>query len=192
MDTRVAESAEQSVLAKVLVRAFEEDPVLRWILPSPVEYQRVSQTYFELVLKQSLSSKRCYTTDEQSGVSLWEEPDHLPSAGSQLLHFLRLSWLLRGDISRVLDLQSLMSSYRPPKPFWHLTYIATDPARQGKGIGASLMKPVTKIAREQNIPIYLECSNRANLSFYRAHGFRLVDEVSYPGGPTIWPMLLDR
>ena len=165
---------------------------MRWILPSLSEYHRVAQAYFELVLKQSFFSDRCFTTRDQSGVSLWEEPNYQPSLGFQLLSFFRLTWLLRGNISRVLNLQSIMASYKPRKPFWHLTYIATDPSHQGKGIGASLMKPVTKIARQQNIPVYLECSNRSNLSFYRNHGFRLVDEVSYPEGPTIWPMVLDR
>ena len=188
----LAKPEDQPVLANILKRAFEEDPVMRWILPSPAEYHRVSQTYFELIVKQSLYPERCYTTEDRCGVSLWQEPNYRPAMGSQLLNFFRVTWLLRGNISRILNLQSIMASYRPGKPFWHLTYIATDPVKQGKGIGTSLIKPVINIAREQDTPVYLECSNRTNLSFYRAHGFRLVDEVSYPEYPTIWPMILDR
>lgn len=191
MEVRPAQASDKQALAKVLKRAFADDPVMRWILPSQDDYERISAPFFELILNQSLSSGSCFTVSGRTGVSLWEAPDYAPTLVSQLSSFFKMAWLLRGNLARGFQLQVLMESYRPRKPFWHLTYIATDPDHQGKGIGASLLEPITRISSQQSLPIYLECSNRDNLSFYRAHQFRLVDEITYPDGPTIWPMLYE-
>ena len=115
-----------------------------------------------------------------------------PSLGSQLLSFFSMAWLFRSNLTRALNLQVFTESYRPRKPFWYLSFIATHPNSQGKGIGASLLGPMKETAKRQGLPIYLECSNQQNLSFYRSQGFRLIDKMPYPGGPTIWPMILDR
>ncbi len=192
MKARIAQERDRAVLAKVLKRSFVDDPVLRWILPAKQDYERIAESFFSHILKQTFVSGSCYTTDGQYGVSIWEKPNFSPTLTSQLLSFARLTWLFRGNISRALNLQSLMESYRPRKPFWHLTYIATDPVHQGRGIGSTLLKPITNISNDDGLPIYLECSNRENLSFYRAHNFRLIDEITYPGGPTIWPMLREE
>jgi ribosomal protein S18 acetylase RimI-like enzyme len=104
---------------------------------------------------------------------------------------VRLVWLLKGNISRAYQLQELMASYRPRRDFLHLTYLATSPEHQGSGVGAHLMRPMLERAKALAMPVYLECSNQANLAFYRQFGFRLIDNISFKGGPTIWPMTLD-
>ncbi|HJP51190.1 MAG TPA: GNAT family N-acetyltransferase [Pseudomonadales bacterium] len=191
IEIRNTQPNDKTTLADVLKRAFAKDPVMRWILPATDDYERISYPFFTLILGQTLASGISYTTDEQLGVSLWEKPDHSPSMLSQLLSFARFSWLFRGNVSRAVNLQNMMASYRPGKPFWHLTYIATDPDHQGKGIGTNLLQPIRDQATQDDYPIYLECSNRDNLAFYRRHGFRLVDELRSPTGPTIWPMIME-
>jgi GNAT superfamily N-acetyltransferase len=67
--------------------------------------------------------------------------------------------------------------------------LGTAPAHQGKGVGSALMQPVLRICDEEGIPAYLESSKKANLAFYRRHGFVERDPLHVPdGGPPIWPM----
>ena len=133
----------------------------------------------------------CYTDSEERGVSLWESPGHQLSFPSQLNTFLKFAWLLKGNISRASKIQAVMENYKPRKPFWHLTYLATDPDFQGQGIGTGLLSPITNhvpVTGAEKTPIYLECSNKDSISFYLSQGFNLIEEVKIPNGPTIWPM----
>ena len=84
-----------------------------------------------------------------------------------------------------------MENYKPRRPFWHLTYLATDPDFQGQGIGRRLLSPITENLPASGVdktPVYLECSNKDSISFYLSQGFNLIEEVKIPDGPTIWPM----
>tara|TARA_R110002072_G_scaffold3830_1_gene27229 strand:- start:2526 stop:3101 length:576 start_codon:yes stop_codon:yes gene_type:complete len=191
MAIRPISPADQQTLAEVLAKAFSQDPVLRWIIPSDEDYQRIAKPYFKLILHQSLSFSTSFTNEAQTGVALWVGPGESPSLLGQLIGSLKLLWLLKGNISRAYRLQELMASYRPRKDFLHLTYLATNPEQQGSGVGAGLIKPMLEQAKSMALPVYLECSNQENLGFYRQFGFRLIDNISFKGGPTIWPMTLD-
>lgn len=191
MSIRPVLKDDRQTLSAVLARAFQHDPVLRWIIPDDEDYQRIAEPYFELILSQSLHVGESYTNEAQSAVALWVGPNETSSLLNHLTGTLRLLWLLRGNINRAYQLQELMASYRPRRDFIHLTYLATHPEHQGGGIGASMIQPILERARTLAIPVYLECSNQENLGFYRQFGFRLIDNISFKGGPTIWPMTLD-
>ncbi len=190
-DVRHMSQTDKAALASVLAKAFARDPVMRWIIPSDADYARVSEAYFKMILNQNMRLGVSYTNTDQSGVSLWIGPGSSPSLISQLISISRMFLLFRGNLERAFKLQTLMETYRPRQKFWHLTYIATHPEQQGSGIGSSLLEPMLSHAAAANMPVYLECSNQANLSFYRKHGFRLVDKITPREGPTIWPMCLD-
>ncbi|MFT4799130.1 MAG: GNAT superfamily N-acetyltransferase [Candidatus Azotimanducaceae bacterium] len=191
MTIRRISPADRGTLAEVLAKAFEHDPVLRWIIPANEHYQRIAIPYFSLLLHQSMSFGASYTNEDQTGVALWVGPSESPSAFSHLAGTCRLLWLLKGNILRAYRLQELMASYRPRKDFLHLTHIATLPEQQRSGIGAGLIEPMLEKAKALALPVYLECSNQDNLGFYRQFGFRLIDNISFKDGPTIWPMTLD-
>lgn len=192
MAIRPISPADQQTLAEVLAKAFSKDPVMRWIIPNDEDYQRIAIPYFSLILHQSMSFSSNYTNEAKTGVALWVGPNEYASMFGQMLGSFKLLWLLKGNISRAYRLQELMASYRPQKDFLHLTYLATHPEQQGSGIGAKLIRPMLEHARELSLPVYLECSNQENLGFYRQFGFRLIDNISFKGGPTIWPMTLDQ
>jgi hypothetical protein len=123
MTIRRISPADRGTLAEVLAKAFEHDPVLRWIIPANEHYQRIAIPYFSLLLHQSMSFGASYTNEDQTGVALWVGPSESPSAFSHLAGTCRLLWLLKGNILRAYRLQELMASYRPRKDFLHLTHI---------------------------------------------------------------------
>ena len=97
--------------------------------------------------------------------------------------------MFRGNLARAIQIQASVDRFRPARPYWYLTYIATDPRYQGTGIGGELLAPMLDLADRQRLPVFLECSNARNIPFYRAHGFEPVVTVQLPEGPAIWPML---
>ena len=191
MQAQVATNSRVTALADVLQRAFRDDPVMRWILPADIDYDRAALPLFSHILSKTTDSQSCFTDSEERGVSLWESPGHRLSLPSQLNTFLKLAWLLKGNISRASKIQAVMENYKPRRPFWHLTYLATDPDFQGQGIGRRLLSPITENLPASGVdktPVYLECSNKDSISFYLSQGFNLIEEVKIPDGPTIWPM----
>ena len=63
--------------------------------------------------------------------------------------------------------------------------MGVDPAAQHKGIGGRLLEPVLQIADRVRVDCYLETVDRANIDFYKRHGF-VVETSSLqlvPDGP---------
>ena len=58
-----------------------------------------------------------------------------------------------------------------------------------RGLGGTLIRPVLEIADGEGRNCFLESANERNLSFYRRHGFEVMEEVQVPNGPRIWGML---
>jgi len=59
----------------------------------------------------------------------------------------------------------------------------------GEAMGAALMKHSLEICDRDNLPVYLESTNVANLSIYKRHGFALLGEVQVGKSPMRYPML---
>ncbi len=65
--------------------------------------------------------------------------------------------------------------------------IGADPAAQGTGQGAALLRSGLAKADAAGLPACLESSKASNLPFYEHFGFTVREEVRLPGGgPTLW------
>ncbi|KAJ5371476.1 uncharacterized protein N7496_007568 [Penicillium cataractarum] len=58
---------------------------------------------------------------------------------------------------------------------WYLEIIGVHPSMQGKGVGRAVMETVLTYANGQ--PIVLECTQEANVQFYRRFGFEVYEET---------------
>ncbi len=64
-----------------------------------------------------------------------------------------------------------------------------DPAGQGQGRGAALLRSGLAKADAAGLPACLESSKPSNLPFYQHFGFTVQEEVRLPGDePTLWAM----
>jgi len=63
-----------------------------------------------------------------------------------------------------------------------------DPAYQGNGHGAALMKYALRQIDHDHLPAYLESSNAKNIPLYQRHGFEILGTIQVGTSPTMVPM----
>jgi ribosomal protein S18 acetylase RimI-like enzyme len=82
-----------------------------------------------------------------------------------------------------------MGRYHPREPHWYLPLIGVDPACQGGGCGAALMRHALSRCDRDRAPAYLESTNPRNITLYERHGFERLGTVQVGTSPPIVPML---
>jgi ribosomal protein S18 acetylase RimI-like enzyme len=187
---RTAGSAEIPHLAACLARAFDSDPVLRWLIPTAASRQRRAPRFYAAVLQHLAPAATLLTTQDYEGAALWLAP-HPPRPGraAEVRYGLRMLATLRGRALLGLRLVNEIEAVHPRTRHWYLSLLGVEPSAQGRGLGARLMRPVLERCDRDGVAAYLESSKEANIPFYRRHGFAVVGEVRVAGGPTLWPML---
>jgi hypothetical protein len=71
-------------------------------------------------------------------------------------------------------------------PHWYLWYFGTDPNCTGEGYDQKLMSKVMEMVDDSELPCYLECTDPAQLGFYKEYGFNVEE---YHEQPTLSYML---
>jgi GNAT superfamily N-acetyltransferase len=179
-------------VVEMLVRAFDDDPVPRFIFGEGLGRRSGLRKFFTIQLEHSyLPRGQVWTTDDRLGAAVWGLPNTHRAALAELFHLLpALPQLLRGR--RPLDSLRLLGdvdSARPKEPHWYLATLGTEPSRQGRGIGSALLGAVLDHLDAEGMPAYLESSKERNVPFYARHGFEVTGEIHAPkGGPTLWLM----
>ncbi len=187
---REAGPRELGSLARVLARAFFDDPVQRWMLPDDGRRRRASPTLFAGMLRTRLSAGLVTTDPSLSCAALWIPPDaREPPAWQRWREALGFLGALRGRSLRVARALGEVVSARPPGPHWILLCLGTDPERRRRGLASALLRNQLERCDVRGLPAYLECSSPANLPLYRHFGFRVVAEHGLPAGPPVWGML---
>jgi ribosomal protein S18 acetylase RimI-like enzyme len=188
-----ATSADRKVLAAVLGRAFQGDPVWDWLFPDPSTKLRRSTQVFQAYVRDALTVGEVYTTPDRSGAALWKPPGKWKLGNAAILR--SLPSLLRAFGTRLpasLEIERKVESQHPLEPHWYLSVIGTDPVAQGHGVGKALIRQVTDRCDREGIPAYLESSKSDNVPYYERFGFTVTGEtVLGDDGPTIWFMWRD-
>jgi GNAT superfamily N-acetyltransferase len=187
---RKAEPSELPEVARVLARAFYDDPAMTWVFPR--DDRRLAQTerFWATRLKYLAPQDQVFVTEDLSAAGVWALPGRwevswreTAELGRQMFNH-RLPLLLAG-------LQRLEKSHPHEPDSFYLPVLGTDPPHQGKGLGSALMEPVMELCDRDGVPAYLESSKERNIDFYSRFGFRVLEEVKLPRGPKMWPMWRD-
>jgi ribosomal protein S18 acetylase RimI-like enzyme len=189
---RRATAADRRALAVTLARAFDNDPVMSWVFPDARRRPVRNRRFFAMRLRQLMPDGETYTVDGASGAALWALPGHWRLGN---LESFRMALALLPSVGRRAPILAKgferIERVHPDTPHYYLAVLGTDPEVQGRGIGSALLRPVLEACDRDEVPAYLESSKERNVDFYARHGFRVLDEITLPEGPPVWPMWRD-
>ena len=188
---RRATSADVPALARMLVRAYLDDPVAVWACRSDRLRPAMLEGLYLARLRQLLPHEEVWTTPELSSAAVWAPPERWKTTIRQdvavarcLLHprlLARLPLLAAG-------LNGVQRKHPHSPAHWYLSLLGTDPDARGHGLGSAVLGPVLGRCDSDGVGIYLESSKERNIDFYARFGFRVTEELSLPRGPKMWLM----
>jgi ribosomal protein S18 acetylase RimI-like enzyme len=191
---RRAIAADVPGLARMLARAFFDDPVAQWAFPPERLRLAALERFQERRLRQLLAEEEVWTTSELTCGALWAPPERWKTTLAQDAAFLRCfanpRLAVRAPIA-VSGMLALQRSHPPHPPHYYLALLGTDPDHQGRGLGSALLAPVLEQCDRDGVGAFLESSKESNIAFYARHGFRVVQEFRLLRGPSMWKMWRD-
>jgi ribosomal protein S18 acetylase RimI-like enzyme len=190
---QVRDDADVAAAARVIARAFQDDPALSWAAPRADRRARFGPRYFELLIRKIYLSKgRVEMTDDGTAAAIWAAPDQWRTSMTASLPLLPVMLRTCGrTLPRAMKMLSTMERHheQQTEPHWYLPFIGTDPDHRGKGHGTALLRSVLDGCDAEGVPAYLEATSVLNKALYHRHGFEVLDELNWPGGgPPFFPM----
>ena len=183
----ISNRAEADRVLSCLSLGFSADPVVRWFYPEPASFLAHFPRVADLFGGRAFEHSAAYRNDDLTAAALWLPPGVHPDEERLIPWFKKT--VAADKLDRLFSLFEQMDRYHPVEPCRHLAFIAVDPARQGKGLGAALLEEGLRQCDRDGIPAYLESTNPANLSLYRRYGFEQIGLIEAEGAPSLFPML---
>ena len=186
---RTAGRADRTRTAALLARAFAQDPAMSWIFPDPADRATRLPRLFALLFDEDSAGMRLITEGGEAA-TLWRGPGAAHTSTAAMIRQAWPMWRALGTaIPRALAVSNAIAQHMPAGDFWYLHIAGCDPAAQGRGLGAAIVRAGLSRGAGR-LPVYLETATEQNLGFYRALGFSVTDQWTVPrGGPRFWSML---
>ena len=189
LDHVVRRSADTdlSPMALVLAAAFQDDPVLSWLIPDgPRRLDGLPALMRVFAARFQPHGENCIN-ETATGAALWSPPGATSTPDDEQFG-AEMAVALGEDIDRAVQLSDVMGPAHPTGPHHYLMFLGVVPDRQGAGIGSALLRAVLDPADVAGEPAYLEATSLRNRALYERHGFEVTGELRCPDGPPLWPM----
>lgn len=192
LDIEQVESA-----ARMLARAFQDDPIQSVIFPDPARRAEALPLSFEsLIYAAAASGGHLTTTRDGKAAAVWAPPGKDMSVRAKLrglnARTLRLIKYIPGSsLAAKFTLTRLPARRKShmPDPHWYLTALGVDPDSQGRGLGALLVREGLSRADADRVGAYLETETESNVRFYQRFGFEVVEQLEPKRlGVPVWLM----
>jgi ribosomal protein S18 acetylase RimI-like enzyme len=187
VSVRTARTADVRELARVLGRAFFDDPPLVWIVPEERGRERRAAGVFRTILRSQ--AMRYGGVDVASataaivGGAIWLPPGHwAPTTGEQLRSLPGYARALGRGMGRASGLVGAVAKHHPHEEHWYLYAIGVDPARQGQGVASALLRSRLARCDADAMPAYLESTKSGNVPLYEHFGFQVTGTLNPPKG----------
>lgn len=193
MKVRPPRKSDIPALARVLGRAFHDDPVMVWMQPDAERRRAHLAGFFAALTRHHyLAGGGVEVAESEAGIgaaALWDPPGEWQGSSREQIAMLpAVLRAFRGRLAQGRILTNLMKAQHPEDPHWYLGIIGSDPASRGGGFGHALMCSRLDRCDAAAAPAYLESSNPDNIPYYNRFGFDVTGEIVVPDGPTLWPM----
>jgi ribosomal protein S18 acetylase RimI-like enzyme len=194
-DVRKLTAADIPRISRALARAFEDDPIWRFLYPGDQDPVGKYATVFDYFLRKVwLAENESYGLAGLQGAALWMPPGrwHV-GVLDQLRMFPRMIAISGRKFPRALSVLRLIEKHHPTHTAHHyLAVLGVEPELRGRGFGAALLQPVLNRCDRDGTPAYLESSKERNVAFYERHGFQVLEELPLSRtGPSVWRMWRD-
>jgi GNAT superfamily N-acetyltransferase len=187
MPVRPARDDDAEPLAGMLARAFQDDPVTRWVYAREGTRPKWTARFFHWQVRRLLPQDVSWATEGREGAALWALPGRWREDARDTFSLLRQT--LPGvlpRLPRVLQGLGQVEARHPTQRHLYLAVLGVDPAHQGEGVGSRVIQPGLELCDRERLPAYLETGKERNLAFYGRHGFAVVDRLDLPKGPPVW------
>src|SRR4051794_19337652 len=178
-------------VAAALAQAFYDDPQFVWIVPDDKRRLGILNRGFELFLRRLwFAQDECYTTAGVVGAAVWERPGEWKTPiTKQLTMAPAMARIFGRFLPRIMRAITAVESNHPAEPHYYLPFVGVSPGWQGRGLGATLLRPILDRCDDESLPAYLEASTPRNRALYERHGFVVTEEFSLgKDGPPLWRM----
>ncbi|NUR41479.1 MAG: GNAT family N-acetyltransferase [Streptomyces sp.] len=193
---RAAGQDDRDLVVRLLDRAFQHDPVSRWVFPGD-EYRRA--THHKLMAAFTdivLADGRIDLAEDGAACALWlpmpaeanGEGGDKEGEGDDGPAQMRAS--IDPANERIELIARLTEDIHPVgRAHEYLWMIGVSPDRQGEGLGTALIGAVLDRCDRDGLPAYLEASSARSRVLYERLGFALQNRpLDLPDGPQMWPM----
>ncbi|VEG56685.1 N-acetyltransferase GCN5 [Mycolicibacterium aurum] len=194
IDVRFAQKPDVKELARVLGRAFFDDPVMMWMVPDDAKRAKALPRVFDAMTRHHFLAGDAVEVAGRSGqvgaAALWDPPGRWKQTQREELRMMPGFLLAMGrHVGRGMGISELMKKHHPEEPHWYLAVIGSDPDVRGGGFGRALMQSRLDRCDAEGAPAYLESSKESNVPYYLRFGFEVTGEITVEdGGPTLWQM----
>lgn len=185
---RTATADDAPLVSRTLARAFDDDPMMRGFFPDDASREAGLSRYFTTIFtRQYARHAVCERTE--AATAFWVPPEAQAKAVPDAETVRQLQEILGDRAPLFRDTIETAAKHTPQEPHWYLAVIGVDPAAQGQGHGAALLRSGLAKADAAGLPAHLESSKPSNLPLYEHFGFTVREELRLPGdGPTLWAM----
>lgn len=188
---RTATRADLPAISETHGAAFEDDPVVRWLVGDGRTTARRVGRLYRAVADGHLPDRLSFMTPEAEAVAIWAAPKRFKVPLRRMVPHAPGVFGAVGPsgIGRLLSLAEV-EKLHPPEPHYYLAALGTRPADQGRGHASATLTPVLEKADSEGTGCFLESSKEDNVAFYARHGFEVTSTYDLAGGngPRLWLM----
>ncbi len=182
---------------EVLVRAFQNYPLLQYYFPNEIEREKISSYFLSFAVFTGISYGEVYAPSPNlEGIAVWIPSANYPVTFWRQLRSVPLPVIFGFGASggskmrHIGEYMDTVHKRLTPFKHWFLQTIGIAPQFQGKGYASKLLKPMLSRFNEEGLPCYLETLDEQNVSLYEHFGFKIVDKLNVPETSLInWAML---
>jgi GNAT superfamily N-acetyltransferase len=186
---RKAAAQDLVALASALADAFYDDPIFCWLLPRDATRRKRLKRFYAIELRQvALKRGHAWTSEELAGAAIiappaaWRVPPRAMLAQARLFG--------RG-LPKAARLLAAVEARHLREPHYYFAHIGVTGTAQGRGLGASLMRPTLDRCDMEGLPAYLEATSERSAALYERLGFEIIGEMSTAGSPLLRLMRRD-
>jgi GNAT superfamily N-acetyltransferase len=187
-DPRPGTSADRAWIIETCTRAFQADPIVRWLFPDDRRWPQRAALFFGFLFDIRLAGGLVEVTSDRAAAALWTPP----GGNRRGADWVGARWaevarrLDRAELTRLDLFEALMAEAHPTEPHWYLGVLVTRPDAQGQGLASSLLASGLARADAELVPTALATGTSANVEFYQRRGFQVRAKRALPGGPEVW------